>query len=70
MSQAKPKLTPVGTVTKRAYTVRVCRECHYAIGESGLCSDDCRFDGNHRPRGGVILRRYESVDTLVGEDAE
>ena len=54
-----------GTVTTRTFEIPVCRECGYAIDDTGLCSDKCSCDGGNHSK--VILAQYERTDKFLGD---
>ncbi len=50
-------------------TMKLCSECKAGVEESsGLCKQGCKYDGSlSRPKGGLLIRRYKRVETLLSE---
>ena len=65
--EPRPRPDP-GKVTIRELRIPVCRGCGYRIDETGLCSYECDYDGDHRPAEAVIHAVYrETMEFLRDE---
>ena len=58
----------IGTATTRQISIKVCKLCNSAIGDTGLCTYDCPNDGDlRRDAGSVWQRVYVRTDVLISE---
>jgi hypothetical protein len=61
----KKRKLEIGEFTTRRIEVEVCGECGCVIGETGMCSYDCGYDGDPHPPEIISVHVWERIDTLL-----